>query len=87
MLFAPETIFVRVLFAWTALGAAFVPMVFSKVLRWKVSSFAAGLSILTGFLMTVILHQLPDTPGDIVERVVPMLLGFLILNGSRKNWF
>jgi len=27
-LFAPETIFVRVVFAWTALGAAFVPMVF-----------------------------------------------------------
>ena len=86
-LFAPETIFTRVVFAWTALGAALVPMVFSKVLSWKVSSTAAGLSILTGFLMTVILHQFPDTPGDIIERVVPMLLGFLILNGSRKNWF
>jgi len=86
-LFAPETIFVRVVFAWTALGAAFVPMVFSKVLSWRVSSFASGISILTGFLMTVILHQLPDTPGDIVERVLPMLLGFVILNISRKNWF
>ena len=83
---APETIFVRVVFAWTALGAAFVPMVFSKVLRWKISSIAAGLSIVTGFLMTVILHQLPDTPGDIIERVLPMLLGFLILNFSRKSW-
>ena len=86
-LFAPETIFVRVVFAWTALGAAFVPMVFSKVLSWKISSFASGVSILTGFLMTVILHQLPDTPGDIVERVLPMLLGFIILNCSRKSWF
>ena len=86
-LFAPETIFVRVVFAWTALGAAFVPMVFSKVLSWRVSSFASGISILTGFLMTVILHQLPDTPGDIVERVLPMLLGFVILNISRKSRF
>ena len=86
-LFAPETIFVRVVFAWTALGAALVPMVFSKVLNWKVSSVAAGLSILTGFLLTVILHQLPDTPGDILERVLPMLLGFIILNCSRKSWF
>ena len=42
-LYAPETIFTRVVFAWTALGAAFVPMVFSKVLSWKVSSTAAGL--------------------------------------------
>ena len=86
-LYAPETIFNRVVFAWTALGAAFVPMVFSKVLSWKVSSIAAGLSIVIGFLMTVILHQLPDTPGDILERVLPMLLGFIILNCSRKSWF
>ena len=86
-LYAPETIFTRVVFAWTALGAAFVPMVFSKVLSWKVSSIAAGLSVVTGFLMTVILHQLPNTPGDILERVLPMLLGFIILNCSRKSWF
>ena len=66
-LYAPQTIFVRVVFAWTALGAALVPMVFSMVFNWKVSSLAAGLSILTGFLMTVILHQFPDTPGDILE--------------------
>ena len=86
-LYAPETIFTRVVFAWTALGAAFVPMVFSKVLSWKVSSIAAGLSIVTGFLMTVILHQLPDTPGDILERVLPMLLGFIILSCSRRSLF
>ena len=60
-------------------------MVFSKVFRWRVSSIAAGLSILTGFLMTVILHQLPDTPGDIVERVVQMLLGFVILLFSKMR--
>ena len=86
-LYAPETIFTRVVFAWTALGAALVPMVFSKVFNWKVSSIAAGASVLIGFLMTVILHQLPNTPGDILERVLPMLLGFIILNCSRKNWF
>jgi hypothetical protein len=76
-----------VVFAWTALGAALVPMVFAKVFSWKVSSIAAGFSVVTGFLMTVILHQFPDTPGDILERVLPMLLGFIILNCSRKSWF
>ena len=86
-LYAPETIFIRVVYAWTALGASLVPMVFSKVLSWKVTSIAAGLSVATGFLMTVILHQLPDTPGDILERVLPMLLGFIILSCSRKSWF
>ena len=84
-LYAPETIFNRVVFAWTALGSSLVPMVFSKVLDWKVSSISAGASILTGFLMTVILHQLPDTPGDIAERVIPMTLGFCILLYSRVN--
>tara|TARA_B100001964_G_C14196834_1_gene583831 strand:- start:112 stop:1524 length:1413 start_codon:yes stop_codon:yes gene_type:complete len=83
-LYAPETIFTRVVFAWTALGAALVPMVFSKVFSWKVSAIAAGFSVVTGFVMTVILHQFPDTPGDILERVLPMLLGFIILNRSRK---
>ena len=84
-LYAPETIFIRVLFAWTALGAALVPMVFSKVFNWKVSSIAAGFSVLTGFLMTVILHQFPDTPGDILERILPMTLGFLILIYSKRT--
>ena len=84
-LYAPETIFTRVVFAWTALGASLVPMVFSKVLRWDVSAKAAGMSILTGFLMTIILHQLPDTPGDILERILPMTLGFLILIYSKKT--
>ena len=84
-LYAPETIFTRVIFAWTALGAAFVPMVFAKVFSWKVSSIAAGLSILTGFIMVVILHQLPDSPGDILERVLPMTLGFLILISSKQS--
>jgi len=30
---------------------------------------------------------LPDTPGDILERVLPMILGFIILSCSRKSWF
>jgi len=35
----------------------------------------------------VILHQLPNTPGDILERVLPMTLGFLILISSKtKRW-
>ena len=67
------------------MGATFVPMVFSKVLNWKVSSIAAGLSMTTGFLMTVILHQLPNTPGDILERMLPMMLSFLILIYSKQT--
>ena len=83
-LFAPGTIFDRVIFAWTAVGAAFVPMVLSKVLGWSVSGRAALISVLCGFLLTIVLHYLPNTPGDIVERTVPMALGLLILHISKK---
>jgi len=83
-LYAPETIFNRVVFAWTALGASLVPMVFSKVLNWRLSAKAAGSSILVGFLMTVVFHLLPDTPGDFIERIIPMSLGFIILILSKK---
>ena len=55
---APETIFDRVVFAWTAIGAAFVPMVFAKVLKWNISATVAGLSVCIGFLMTIFFHIL-----------------------------
>ena len=83
-LFAPDTIFDRVVFAWTALGAAFVPLVLSKVFEWTFSGRAALISMLCGFLLTIIFHYLPDTPGDILERSVPMAMGLLTLFVSRK---
>ena len=84
-LFAPDTIFDRVIFAWTALGAAFVPLVLSKVFEWTFSGRAALISMLCGFLLTIIFHYLPDTPGDILERSVPMAMGLLTLFISRKS--
>ena len=84
-LFAPDTIFDRVVFAWTALGAAFVPLVLSKVFEWTFSGRAALISMLCGFLLTIIFHYLPDTPGDILERSVPMAMGLLTLFISRKS--
>jgi sodium/proline symporter len=84
-LFAPDTIFNRVVFAWTALGASLVPMVLSKVFYWSVSARAALISIMSGFLLTIFFHFLPDTPGDIIERVVPMSTGLIVLFVSSRN--
>ena len=84
-LFAPDTIFDRVVFAWTALGAAFVPMVLSKVFGWSFSGRAALISILCGFILTIVFHYLPNTPGDILERSVPMAMGMLTLFVSRNR--
>ncbi len=81
----PEAIFSRVMFAWTALGAAFGPVVVVRLLRWRVSPTAVILAVATGFGLTVILHLAPDTPGDFAERALPFLTGFALLLWGRRS--
>jgi sodium/proline symporter len=73
-LFLPEKIFSRVLFAWIALGSAFGPLVFARLANWQIAPAAVIASVSTGFGAAVLLYLLPDTPGDIAERVVPFTL-------------
>jgi len=81
----PETIFNRVLFAWQALAAAFGPLLIVTLWRgtvaprWRVSALAAG------FLLTVALSWTVDSPGDWVERLLPLALALLLaLLGVRR---
>jgi sodium/proline symporter len=68
----PDRIFNRVLFAWQALAAAFGPLLVVTLWRgpvrpaWRVAALSAG------FLLTVILSWTIDSPGDWVERLVPL---------------
>ena len=88
----PDSIFNRVLFAWSALGAAFGPIVLFRVLGRTVTSGAALAAMLSGFAVTVlfyslgtgpvgesILSQAAHLPGDPFERVAPWLLPLVIL--------
>ena len=52
----PDSIFNRVLFAWSALGAAFGPVVFARVAGWQPSGGVVFSSILVGFSMTVFFY-------------------------------
>ncbi|WP_428099795.1 sodium/proline symporter [Candidatus Rariloculus sp.] len=82
----PESIFSRVLFAWHAIGAAFGPPLLVMLLGRRTNSLATFLAINTGFAATVILHWLPDSPGDILERGLPFVLSLgLVLLGSRRT--
>ena len=82
----PDAIFTRVLFAWNALGAAFGPTVIVRLLNWPVRPGAVMAAVATGFSLTVALYLAPDTPGDVAERAVPFVLGFLILLlGKRRG--
>ena len=73
-LYLPQQIFSRVLFAWMALGAAFGPTLFARLAGMQVRPAGVILSILLGFVFTVLLSLRADAPGDIAERLLPFLV-------------
>ena len=82
----PESIFDRVLFAWQALAAAFGPLLVVTLWRgpvappWRIAALASG------FGLTVALSWSVDSPGDWVERLLPLALALtLALVGSRRR--
>lgn len=81
----PASIFARVIFAWTAIGAAFGPLLIAKLLRWNLSGKAIVLAMMTGFLSAVVLSLLPNTPGDVAERLMPFLLSAGVLYVYRNS--
>ncbi|PWE18583.1 sodium/proline symporter [Marinicauda salina] len=52
----PATIFDRVLFSWSALGAAFGPVILARVVGVEPRGWAIFASILAGFSMTVVFY-------------------------------
>jgi len=85
--YLPEKIFSRVLFAWTALGAAFGPVVFLRLAGYEPRPAGLLASILAGFSLAVILYLMPNTPGDVAERLLPFCasLGVLLLCRERNR--
>ncbi len=77
--YLPATIFERVLFAWVAVGAAFGPAIFVRLAGLRRPPIAVLAAMLTGFLLAVLLYLLPDTPGDIAERVLPFTAALTLL--------
>ncbi len=84
-IFAPDTIFRRVLFAWHAVGSAFGPLVILRVLNIRVREKFILAALLTGFGLTVLLYSLPDTPGDIAERLLPFAVAMVVALAGRQR--
>lgn len=79
-------IFSRVLFAWSAAGSAFGPILIMRLLGRSVSSTATLAAMVTGFGMTVVISMFPNTPGDFAERLVPFFLALTIAAaGSQRR--
>jgi sodium/proline symporter len=82
----PESIFNRVLFAWQALAAAFGPLLLVTLWRGTVAPAWRIAAVSSGFLLTVALSWTVDSPGDWVERLLPLALALAFaLWGSRRT--
>jgi Na+/proline symporter len=77
-------IFSRVLFAWSALGAAFGPILIMRLMGRSVSARGTLAAMLTGFGLTVLISWLPATPGDFAERIVPFFIALAIASSSSR---
>jgi sodium/proline symporter len=78
-------IFSRVLFAWSAAGSAFGPILIMRLIERSVSSTATLAAMVTGFGMTVVISMFPETPGDVAERLLPFFMALAIaIYGSRR---
>jgi sodium/proline symporter len=77
-------IFSRVLFAWSAAGSAFGPILIMRLLGRSLSERSTLAAMMTGFSLTVAISWLPDMPGDFAERILPFIAAITIaFLGSR----
>lgn len=76
--FFPDDIFSRVLFAWQALAAAFGPLLVVTLWRGPIHPAWRLAALVSGFVLTVVLSWTVDSPGDWVERLVPLALALLL---------
>ncbi|MCA9719663.1 MAG: hypothetical protein KC468_33660, partial [Myxococcales bacterium] len=84
-LYGNQEIFSHVLFAWTAMGAAFGPALLVRVFckgplapGWTLAAMASG------FGLAVLMYSLPQTQSTAWERVLPVFVALaLALAGAR----
>jgi sodium/proline symporter len=83
---APADIFSNVLFAWSAMGAAFGPLLLVQVLAGPVSFPARRAAMLAGFSLSVAAYYLVDgTWRGAAERVVPFVVAFVVAWAGRAR--
>jgi len=78
-------IFSRVLFAWSAAGSAFGPILIMRLLGRSLSERSTLAAMLTGFGLTVAISWLPDMPGDFAERILPFIAAITIAFLGRRS--
>jgi sodium/proline symporter len=77
----------RLWFCWHALGAAFAPLLLVRLTGKKVRAGSALGAMWSGFILTLLFHVMPDTPGDLMERSLPFIaaMGIALSGGERRR--
>jgi sodium/proline symporter len=86
-LFIPLGLVEQGLLALTALGAAFGPLLLVRLSGKRIRPGSALGAMWAGFILTLLFHLLPDSPGDFLERVLPFVaaLGIALTGGERRR--
>ena len=84
-LWGSKEIFSRVLFAWTAMGSAFGPLLLVRVSAGAVRPGARLASILLGFSLSVAAYSIDGMAGGPWERVVPFVVAFAVAWWGRER--
>ncbi len=86
-LWAPATVFEHAMFGYAAIGASFGPLLLVRLSGKRVRPGAMLAAIWSGFILSLLFHLLPDSPGDFLERVMPFVasLGIALTGGERRR--
>tara|TARA_R110002096_G_scaffold214083_2_gene401735 strand:+ start:488 stop:1102 length:615 start_codon:yes stop_codon:yes gene_type:complete len=85
-IYLPSDIFSRVMFAWGALGSAFGPVVLLRLAGVWLNPKMILPSMLIGLSLTILFYLQPNSIGDILERLVPFLICFILLYATKLNF-
>ena len=74
-----QEIFAPVLFAWTAMGAAFGPLLVVTIWRGPVGSGRSLAAMICGFSVAAVAYAFPETRGGALERVLPFAVALAVI--------
>jgi sodium/proline symporter len=80
-------VFEHAMFGYAAIGAAFGPLLLVRISGKRVRPGATLGAMWSGFILSLLFHLLPDSPGDFLERVLPFVaaLGIALTGGERRR--
>ena len=77
----------RLWFCWQSLSAAFGPLLLVRLTGKRVRPGSSLGAMWSGFILTLLFHLMPETPGDLLERSLPFIasLGIALSGGDQRR--